>query len=201
MSATPATSTTPQPPEPTPNVDEELVTQLWESEVFWYALPTPAHLADVPEIELVVTGRVQGFEPGPIYFAESLDDPEAEPNVVMSVTVDEVLKGDIQVGSTVYVAREDEKPLAAYSEALPPGTVVGLYLDAAPEEGDREGFVVGNENAGHPAGEPLWQVGPQAFIVADGEDGGVIFPIDPRVSPQADFEDQLPPPDSTAPLN
>ncbi len=151
---------------------------------------SPTELADIPEIELVVSGRVVGFAEGPIYSAASIDDPQAEAAVVMSVLVEEVFKGEPASSGTVHVVLERCDPLKAYSMALPAGTRVGLYLEAAPLEEDD--VPVLHDDAGRPAGEPLWRSGPQALIVADGENDGVVLPLLRQIMPQADFEDQLP---------
>lgn len=111
--------------------------------------------------------------------------------MVMAVEVQDVLKGDaVSPGGRVYVLCDKFKPLREHSAALPEGTHVGLYLASAPTE--RGSFIVGNEGAGRPSGEPLWLAGPQAFIVADGETEGVVFPMYERIAPAAEFEDQLP---------
>lgn len=187
----PAATGTSAPAPDVPNVNKLAITTLWDSIVYDYTrLDSPTDLIDDPETELVVTGRVTGFEPGPIYFAESADHPEASPNVVMSVAVDETYKGESPTSGKVYVSLDATEDLGTFRDTLPAGTVVALYLGRAPTENGS--LIVGNEDAGHPAGEPLWQVGPQAFIVADNEDQGIVFPIDPHIAPNANFENQLP---------
>jgi hypothetical protein len=46
--------------------------------------------------------------------------------------------------------------------------------------------------AGRPEGQPVWQVGPQGFIVANGADNGVVYPLWSRVDKQQFFYDLLP---------
>lgn len=172
-----------------PNVDAQRVLDVGSCVFYNYApVDSPPDLAERNEIELVVSGRVLGFAEaeGPIYLASPL--------VVMRVDVENVMKGEAPSSGTVYVALVRCGPLEAYSAALPAGTLVGLYLDGGPVEGGSS--TVGNEAEGRPAGEPLWGVGPQAFVVADGDDEGVVFPLLREVMPQAKFEDQLPPADS-----
>lgn len=178
-------------PSRSPDVDAQRVLDVVPCGVYDYSpFDSPTDLADLPEIELVVSGRVLGFAEGPIYHAETIHDVQASPTVVMRVHVENVMKGEAPSSGIVYVALVRCVSLEAYSAALPADTQVGLYLDAAPVEDGS--FTMGNEAAGRPAGEPLWQVGPQAFIVADGDDGGVVFPLWRKVMPQAKFEDQLP---------
>ncbi|MBA2639689.1 MAG: hypothetical protein H0U77_06800 [Nocardioidaceae bacterium] len=183
--------TVPSDPGTAPDVDAEQVARLWGVSYDYAALESPTALADYAETELVIAGRVLDFQPGPIYFAETLDHPEAAPQMVMSVQVDTVVKGDAAPGDTVYVVNDVTEPLEAYSKGLPTGTHVGLYLEDAPVENDN--MVIGDEGAGRPAGEQLWIAGPQGFIVADGENDGVVFPYDHDVAPQAEFDEQLPP--------
>lgn len=174
----------PTGPSAAPDVDAQRVLRVVPCGVYRYnPLDSPTELpAHDPEIELVASGRALGFAEGPSY--------QASPTVVMSVRVEEVMKGEAPSSGTVYVALERCSPLEAYSAALPADTNVGLYLSPAPVEDGSS--TLGNNSAGRPAGVPLWQVGPQAFIVADGDDEGVVFPLFRKIMPQADFEDQLP---------
>lgn len=185
-------STTPTvPSQGIPNVDKQAVADLWDSILYDYTpVDNSSDLVDSAEIKLAITGRVIGFAEGPILFAESADDPEAALNVVMSVEVDEVFKGDRPASGKVYVRLDATQSLEHFTQALPPGTLVALYLDPSPAE--QGNLIIGNDGAGRPQGEDLWQVGPQGFVVADGANGGVVFPIDPQIAPDAEFEDQIP---------
>lgn len=172
-----------------PDVDAQRVLEVGGCVIYNYApVDSPTDLAERNEIELVVSGRVLGFAEGPPMY-------HASPTVVMRVDVENVMKGEAPSSGTVYVALLRCNSPEAYSAALPAGTQVGLYLDAGPVEGGNS--TVGNKAEGRAAGEPLWGVGPQAFIVADGDDDGVVFPLWREVMPQAKFEDQLPPGDSS----
>ena len=187
------------PADEVPNVDKQRIASLWDSIEYDYTpVDSSPDLAEDPEIASVVTGRVLDFAPGPIFFAETADDPEAVQNVVMSVAVDEVFKGDQPGDGTIYVRLDATRSLDGFRSALPAGTVVALYLDRSPDEGS--GLVIGDEGAGRPEGEPLWQVGPQGFVVADNENDGVVFPIDPSIAPNAEFEQQVPP-ETVGPAN
>lgn len=140
--------------------------------------------------ELVVRGTVQGFDLGRIHFAETATDPEAMRQMVMHVAVREVAKGAAQPDDIVHV----ELPLAGqhlqdYVSVLPVGTEVVLFLERAQSEAPD--FIVGDESAGRPIGEPLWAAGPQGFIV--GVRTGVVLPLThDAIRPGQTLDDRMP---------
>lgn len=174
-----------------PDVPEEKATRLW-SNIIWdgtyFELPEP--LASHPDVKLIVAGTVEDIQTGPILFAESPDDPQASQQIVIAVRVAVGLKGNSPRSRMVYVQADGNWPLEKYRSGLPVGTVVGLYLSDPPQAGVE--WPVGNPDAGRPQGEPLWQVGPQSMVVADGPKGGVVFPVGSEIARDKTFVSQLP---------
>jgi hypothetical protein len=174
-----------------PDVPEDQATHLW-SNIQWdsahFDLPGP--LATTPDVKLIVAGTIESIESGPILFARSLDDPQAEQQIVMAVKVAVTLKGETPASGMVYVQLDGNWPLEQYREGLPVGTVVGLYLENPPQAG--VDWPVGSPDSGRPQGEPVWQVGPQSLLAADGPDGGVIFPVGSEIAREKSFVSQLP---------
>lgn len=174
-----------------PDVPEEMATRLW-SNIIWdgahFELPGP--LATTPDVQLIVAGTTEGIQSGPILFAESREDPQAEQQIVIAVRAAVTLKGDAPRSGIVYVQADGNWPVEKYRSGLPVGTVVGLYLEYPPQAGVE--WPVGNPDAGRPHGEPLWQVGPRSMIVADGSRGGVVFPVGSEIARDETFISQLP---------
>ena len=68
--------------------------------------------------------------------------------------------------------------------------MVGFYLGDAPQVGVT--WPVGDLDAGRPEGEPVWQTGPQSFVIADGPNGGIVLPCEKSVRKEAAFLSQFP---------
>jgi hypothetical protein len=170
------------------DVPEEKLTSLWGM-VWDYTQQSVEQIADDPDVRMAVSGTVVGFAQGPILFAKSAEDYQAAPQVVLAVQVDDVLKGERPASGQVYVQLEGGDPLEQYNSALPKGSTVVLYLSDAPQTG--ADWQVGDPSAGRPEGEPLWSVGPERFIVVDGDEG-LVYPYLGKVKSEADFESVVP---------
>lgn len=144
------------------------------------------------ESELVVVGKVTGLRPGRILYAQTMESAEAAQALVLSVEVDEVVKGSqAEVGRTVYVELPSGgRDVSAFQTALPSGAGTALYLTKAPiEEGS---FLVGNEGAGRPEGAPLWiPYTPQGFNLISEQ--GAVRPLDGETLHGSTLADLLPP--------
>ncbi len=140
--------------------------------------------------QLIATGTVQEFVDGRIFFAESLEDPEGIPNLVMRVHVDDYIKGEPAPDDLIYVELPRVVSVEEVNEAIPAHTKVAIYLESAPIESER--FIVGNDNAGFPQGEKLWRpVGTEALIL-ETETGGLVFPLGHTVKKDGVLQSQLP---------
>lgn len=190
--------TTEQPSEPPEtaqedfaDIDAQEVAGLWPVSYRYLPYDSSAELMAEPYIEVAVTGTIESIKGGPIWQAESPDDAEAIPSLVLEVLVQEVLKGqDTTVDDRVYVEMLMLYPLENYVSALPQGTTVALYLE--PGRVETENFAIGNDDAGRPPGEPLWSPGPEGIVIADGETEGIVTPLLQEVDRETTFEESLP---------
>jgi hypothetical protein len=140
------------------------------------------------DADLIVTGGVIGFAAGPDLYPN--DKGGSQPTVIMSVKVLDVLQGTAPADGVVYVLQY--RPAGgseALDAAVPSGTRVGLYLRGA----DLGSAGVDSDAvAGTPNGAQVWAAGPQSFVVANGQDGGVVFPYIHEERPNMSLQETLP---------
>jgi hypothetical protein len=169
-----------------PPVDLDAVSRAYAGVIVDYEPVGVDQLA--ADADLIVTGDVVGFTAGPDLFPN--DKGGSQPTVMMSVKVLDVIQGTAPADGVVYVLQY--RPAGgseALEAAMPNGTRVGLYLRGADlaAAGVDESAV-----AGTPAGSEVWAAGPQSFVVANGQDGGVIFPYIHDEQPDMALEETLP---------
>lgn len=152
------------------------VLRLWDSVDYRMVEFSNARaLLGLPGIDLVVRGTVVDFEQGPVFDAQYEGDPLAEHHVVMNVAAEKVWRGRPSKDGNVYVLLPaSNKTLDEFKQAIPVGTKVGLYLQHAPQAGDR--LKISSPMAGRPDGALLWMPSPQGFLVDIGEDE-VLLPL------------------------
>lgn len=144
--------------------------------------------ADLPAVKAIVAGSVVDYRSGP-EFPASLQERSGVPSLVMEVKAEVVIKGTVTDGR-VYVQLLGARSVDDARKAVPPGSVVALYLERAAQDKDPETLVI-DRDAGRPAGAAVWEVGASGMVLADGPDGGVIFPVIHK-HVDASFVDQLP---------
>lgn len=138
--------------------------------------------------QLVIDGRIEGFNEGRIY-GKAEDDPEASQTAVMVVSVERVLGGDLPTKSDgkVYVELLGVEKPSDFSDVLPARNDAIIYLTALPEGGVVPGPVA-NERAGVPPDQPLYGfVTPQGFNLATSQ--GVSQPLDGTLYEGASLRD------------
>lgn len=169
-----------------PPVDLDAVNEAYTGVIVDYEPVGPDELAK--DADLIVTGSVIGFAPGPQLHPN--DEGGSESTVIMSVEVLDLLQGAPLSGDVVHVLQYSTAGGAeALNAALPRGSRVGLYLqvvDLASADVDVENI------AGIPSGSQVWAAGPQGFVVANGPDGGVVFPYIHDVRPNMSLDETLP---------
>lgn len=140
------------PAEGAPPVDADAAANAYPGISVDYEPVSTSELTEASQV--VVTGEILGFVPGPTLYAEDARDPNAVPTSVMSVKVLDVFKGEPPADGRVYVLQGRPAPPAdqVVEDALPSGTRVGLYLNPASWQ---EGTVVGDPGAGRPDGAAL----------------------------------------------
>jgi hypothetical protein len=165
---------------------------------------SPAELAsmlqDYPDLkgQLVARGTVAGFADGRTYVYP--DDPPATPTVVMQISVDEVLLGDLPSESdgSVYVEFDSTSGSGdglaqAFEESIPKGTETVVYLAPVDGDGPYPGTKIENDGAGHPPGQPLFRIfSPQGLYLADPGTGDVIQPGESTVFAGASLDELEP---------
>lgn len=150
---------------------------------------TPEEYADYPGIDAVLKGRVDGFATGPRLYSEFAGDTSAIQTVVMKVVVAGAVRGDLKAGDAIYVQINSDSDPTRLTTLLK-GALVGLYLSSEPQVADPDS--VEDAEAGRPHGQPLRQVGARGLVVADGLDGGVVYPIAGEMDAGSDLDSQLP---------
>lgn len=184
-----AAETVGDPAQDAPPVDEQAVSETYRGIIVDYEPVSIDELAR--KAHLIVTGNIAGFTQGTLLYAEEATDPRGVPTMVMAVEVMTALKGTPPTDGMVYVlqARPAGLPLGALDNVMPAGTRVGLYLQSVDWSTED---IVGDRGAGRPEGALLWAAGPQSFVVADGENGGVILPYLQEEAPDTALAEALP---------
>jgi len=162
-----------------PDASQEIsVEQLFANLHYRYVeAETTAEMAEWPPVHVVVSGEVTGFVEGPSYVPVEEGDLG---NVVMSVSVEDVFKGDPKPGDTVDVIMYSGSRTAEQFEEALRGSRVALYLSPAVDL-PRE------------VAEGLWTpVTPQGFVVEEADGEGVVFPQEHRSLVHSTLEAQLP---------
>jgi len=176
---------------PSLNVDSLLAVS--PSEVDWNGQGNLAEAyQERPNIRSIVVGTVEGFSSGPL-FPATKQDAHPVPTLVMAVRVSQVLKGDVDPNSMVYVQLWGASDARTAADAVPRGSVVGLYLEPAPQVSDPE-LLVQEPDAGRPDGEPVWLTGAAGLVIANGPDGGVALPRVHALDSKSVFTEYLPGP-------
>ena len=173
------------PAEGAPRVNVEAVKAAFDGVFFDYEWVDFDELAK--DSELVMTGDITGFRVGPELYP---DEAGTQPTVIMSVNVNDVVQGAQPASDVVDVLMLP--PMGgppALESAMPSGTRVGIYLT----EADLASAGIDSEIVrGTPAGSKIWQTGPQGFMVANGEDGGVLYPYGEKVDLTGSMRQSLP---------
>jgi hypothetical protein len=125
-------------------------------------------LAKISSVKLVISGRV----------GEVTDGPGSR-NYIMTVAVDDVMKGEISPGDTVHVLLTG-RSIEPFRAALPEGTELGLYLVDAVGLSEDDGRGV------------YMPASPQGFIVGLKGQGSVALPMEHSVIPGKTVRDLLP---------
>jgi hypothetical protein len=128
-------------------------------------------------VKLVISGQVGEFTDGPGFVDPEPDDPLH--NYLMTVTVDDVMKGDVSPGDTVHVLLTGLS-IEPFKEALPEGTELGLYLVDAVGLSEKDGRGV------------YIPATPQGFIVGLKGQRAVALPMEHSVIPGKTVRDFLP---------
>lgn len=134
--------------------------------------------ADLAEYaDIVVVGQPDGLAAGPTHKDEVTLAPTR--SVVLKVTVEDVLLGQLpdDANDTVYLYLPEtfeiasmgiERADAIARNATAPGV---FYLNLVNFENEVPGWIIEDQEAGRPAGQPLFQpVSPQGFVLSMGLD-------------------------------
>lgn len=143
--------------------------------------------------DLVVSGVVANFDPGPVYYGESSDNPGAVTSTIMQVQVDDVVEGQLPAGASgdVWVELFGVDPKTA-EDTGPVGQPTLLYLERLPSTGSvDEGVPVSDPTVGRPSGQPSFTPSrAQGFMVEAGDD--VVQPAMRTMFPDAGLNEFLP---------
>jgi hypothetical protein len=146
-------------------------------------------MANNTQVDLIVTGQIDGFNAGRARKAATSDLISFE-TIIMRVRVNAVLQGESNyVGKTIYIEQfvNAGTDLAAQTKKLA-GSKVALYL--APGSGSEDKNWL-DPNAGRPIGEAIWVSGPQGFVIEEPSGSFVVWPLLDEVLPGA-LSDTLP---------
>jgi hypothetical protein len=136
---------------------------------------SPEDLAKAKAITSVISAEVKGFSQGRVLAGSSVE----ERRVVMKVALSQTFKGPRDGGGFAYV--ELPQPTCAgdvpcatvadFTKAIPAGTKVLVFGEAAPEAAPSGGKLL-NNNAGRPAGARLIQPNPQGLLFESASTAG-----------------------------
>jgi len=127
------------------------------------------------QVSLVVAGTIEEFGNGRVYDGKKATDPGAVPTALVRVRVSDVVKGSVDQPILYIELTRNGWPIEEFTEAIPAGSQIVLYLNRAPLGGGE--LIIGEEEAEAPPGTQYWSpAGLKAMAIATG-DVGVVLPL------------------------
>ena len=159
----------------------EAVRQLTRDISFDYdVVASNKELADLSDV--VLSGDMVEVSAGPQFGKAGENDGLSKiQSVVLQVRADDVAKGPVKPGESLYlvVYAPDGVDAAAWNKAVPAGTAVAVYATRSPNDAPKEGSTgidTIDWRAGRPAGAALYVPSVQGLAVQV-EDGTLYWPL------------------------